>query len=233
MSDVVYEPDGVLELAAVAVPEREPVVMHVHRELRLAIMRGRLKAGERLVETQLSSQLTVSRTPVREAISKLESEGLVTRLANGGVVVAAFQQKVEEVFVIRQALECAAGRLACQNASDEELADILRGCREAMRETPDAETRSVVDRAFHLAIASASGSRRLKSLIEEFYEYSFAAMQIQPTEDQRRFLQVHHLEIASALVQRDADAVEEVVRRHFAEVHKITSRHLNQESSDA
>lgn len=226
MSD---KPDSAPLSEIIAVPEREPVVHHVHRELRLAILRGVIKAGERLVETQISAQLAVSRTPVREAISKLEAEGLVSRLTNGGVVVVEFIQKLDEVFIIRQALECAAVRLACLHASDTELAEILRGCREAMRQEPGLEARSVHDRAFHLAIARASGSRRLESLIEEFYEYSFAAMGIEPREEERKSLQVHHLEIASALVQRDAIDAGNLIRAHFDAVQRISSLHLNGE----
>lgn len=221
----IEQDDTLLPLTAA---EREPVVLQVHRELRSAILRGRLKAGMRMVETQLSAQLNVSRTPVREAISRLEAEGLVTRKANGGVVVVAFGQKMEEVVVIRQSLESAAVHLACRNGSDEALADILRDCREAMRaDATDLASRSQRDRAFHIGIAEASGSMRLRLLIEEFYEYSFAAMQIEPTPEERRLLEVHHLEIASALVQRDAIGAEETVRAHFAEVWRISCAHMN------
>lgn len=226
------EQDG--PVPPLAVPEREPVVIHVHRELRNAILRGQLKAGARMVETQLSAQLNVSRTPVREAISRLEAEGLVIRKGNGGVLVAEFGQKLEEVMVIRQSLECAAVQLACRNATDTALAGILRHCREAMRagET-DQASRSQRDRAFHIGIAEASGSLRLRLLIEEFYEYSFAAMQIEPTAEERRLLEVHHLEIASALVQRDAAGAEETVRAHFAEVNRISRLHLAQSDTQS
>jgi len=207
--------------------EREPVVLHVHRELRRAILKGSIPPGTRMVETQLSSRLAVSRTPVREAISRLESEGLVLRQVNGGVVVAEIDRKLGEVLVIRQALEAAAARLACENATDEELSQILRSCREAARrEGADAHSRSAHDRAFHLAIARASGSARLIHLIEEFYEYSFAAVGIRPTTEESARLQFHHLELASALIQRDADDAEHIIRKHFDEVLRIAKEHL-------
>lgn len=218
------------ELTAV---EREPVVLHVHRELRRAILRGAIPAGTRMIETQLSNRLAVSRTPVREAISRLESEGLVLRQVNGGVIVAEVDKKLGEILVIRQALEGAAARLACENASDEELSRILRGCREAARQgASDDRTRSEQDRAFHLAIARASGSTRLLNLIEEFYEYSFSAVGIHPTAEESARLQVHHLEAASALIQRDADDAERIIRKHFDEVLQIAHAHLKPADAD-
>lgn len=209
-----------------APPEREPVVLHVHRQLRLAILHGRLKPDERLVETQLSARMSVSRTPIREAISRLEAEGLVTRLNNGGVIVADYRPKIGEVFTIRQALECAAVRLACLNGSDAALNAILRNARDGMRNLDSPESRTESDRDFHMAIAEASGSLRLAGLIEEFYFYSFASMQIEPNDEDRRALQVHHLEIASALQQRDQRGAEETMRAHFDEVHRILTMHL-------
>ncbi|MFB9948676.1 GntR family transcriptional regulator [Rhizobium puerariae] len=224
MTETTKNGDIGAELTAV---EREPVVLHVHRELRRAILRGSIPAGTRMVETQLSSRLAVSRTPVREAISRLESEGLVLRQVNGGVIVAEVDKKLGEILVIRQALEGAAARLACENASDEELSQILRSCREAARLGPaDGKTRSEHDRTFHLSIARASGSTRLLQLIEEFYEYSFSAVGIHPTAAESAQLQIHHLEVASALIQRDAEDAERIIRKHFDEVLRIANAHL-------
>lgn len=228
MTETTKNGDIGTELTAV---EREPVVLHVHRELRRAILRGSIPAGTRMVETQLSSRLAVSRTPVREAISRLESEGLVMRQVNGGVIVAEVDKKLGEILVIRQAIEGAAARLACENASDEQLSQILRSCREAARLGPaDDKTRSEHDRAFHLAIARASGSTRLLQLIEEFYEYSFSAVGIHPTVAESAQLQIHHLEVASALIQRDAEDAERIIRKHFDEVLRIANAHLKADS---
>ncbi|HEY0123758.1 MAG TPA: GntR family transcriptional regulator [Rhizobium sp.] len=224
MTETTKNDDIGLDLTAV---EREPIVLHVHRELRRAILRGGIPAGTRMVETQLSNRLAVSRTPVREAISRLESEGLVLRQVNGGVIVADVDKKLGEILVIRQALEGAAVRLACQNASDEELSQILRSCRDAARRgAADDNTRSEHDRTFHLSIAQASGSSRLLHLIEEFYEYSFSAVGIHPTAEESARLQIHHLEVASALIQRDAEDAERIIRKHFDEVLQISNAHL-------
>jgi DNA-binding GntR family transcriptional regulator len=214
--------------------EREPVVLHVHRELRRQILRGSIPPGTRMVETQLSSRLAVSRTPVREAISRLESEGLVLRQINGGVIVAEVGKKLGEILVIRQALESAAARLACENATDEELSQILRRCCEAVQNgTPDDKARSENDREFHLSIAQASRSSRLIHLIEEFYEYSFSAVGISPTAGERGYLQVHHLELASALVQRNSIDAERVIQKHFSEVLRISNAHLASDKGEA
>jgi DNA-binding FadR family transcriptional regulator len=108
------------------------------------------------------------------------------------------------------------------------LAHILRRCRETIRQgSTDGQTRSELDREFHMSIARASGSSRLLHLIEEFYEYSFAAVGINPTAEESARLRIHHLEVASALIQRDAEDAEHIIRKHFDEVLQIAQRHLD------
>lgn len=200
--------------------------MHVHRELRRAILRGRFPPQSRLIETSLAEMLNVSRTPVREAISKLESEGLVRRLKTGGCIVEDARTKLVEVLTLRQCLEGAAARLACQRASDEELARIGDACRRArdMIGSASLKQRSSLDREFHHGLAQASHSPRLINLIEEFYEYSYSELMPTPESGEIEDLQRQHVAIAEALMRRDADAAETLIRQHLSTALPLSER---------
>jgi DNA-binding GntR family transcriptional regulator len=208
--------------------QREPVVKHVHRELRRAILQGRFPPQSRLVETSLAQLLNVSRTPVREAISKLESEGLVRRLRGGGVVVEDTSGKLSEVIILRQGLEGAAVRLACQRASDADIAALEQACEEARAtvQSSSVQTRSALDRAFHMQLGVMSQSPRLAGLIEEFYEYSYSELAPGGSAADIDLLQTQHIAITRALKARDAVAAEQSVREHLDTVLRIVRGRL-------
>ena len=94
----------------------------VFQTLREAILRGDLKPGERLMELHLASKLGVSRTPIREAIHMLQQEGLVVTVPRRGAEVAKMTEKdMEDVLLIREALEILAVQLACDNITEEQI----------------------------------------------------------------------------------------------------------------
>ena len=97
----------------------------VFNTLRQAILRGELKPGERLMEIQLANKLGVSRTPIREAIRKLELEGLVLMIPRKGAEVAEITEKnMRDVLEVRKALEELAVQLACDKITQEELEEL-------------------------------------------------------------------------------------------------------------
>ena len=99
----------------------------VFNTLRQAILRGELQPGERLMEIQLAQRLGVSRTPVREAIRKLELEGLVLMIPRRGAEVAEItRQDLEDVLEVRMALEELAVKIACKRITQEQLEEIKR-----------------------------------------------------------------------------------------------------------
>lgn len=107
----------------------------VFRTLRRAILKGELKPGERLMEVQLANRLGVSRTPVREAIRKLELEGLVTMIPRRGAEVAEITEKnMRDVLEVRRALEELAVKIACEKMTDEEI-ELLRQASKKFRDT--------------------------------------------------------------------------------------------------
>ena len=97
----------------------------VFNTLRQAILRGELKPGERLMEIQLANKLGVSRTPIREAIRKLELEGLVLMIPRKGAEVAEITEKnMLDVLEVRRALEELAVKLACERITEEEIQEL-------------------------------------------------------------------------------------------------------------
>ena len=99
----------------------------VFNTLRKAILRGELKPGERLMEIQLANKLGVSRTPIREAIRKLELEGLVLMIPRKGAEVAEITEKnMQDVLEVRKALEELSVQLACERITPEQVEDFLK-----------------------------------------------------------------------------------------------------------
>lgn len=113
----------------------------VFNTLRRAILRGELKPGERLMEIQLANKLGVSRTPIREAIRKLELEGLVLMIPRKGAEVAEITRKnMMDVLEVRKALEELAAELACERIGKEQIAEM----RVAAKEFERTDRKSVV-----------------------------------------------------------------------------------------
>jgi DNA-binding GntR family transcriptional regulator len=109
----------------IALAERRPLHEEVIEQLRDMIVQGGLAPETKLNERVLAAQLGISRTPLREAIKYLASEGLVELLPNRGAVVAPLRPvKVREIFTVLGSLEALAGELACRNATDADIAEI-------------------------------------------------------------------------------------------------------------
>lgn len=112
----------------------------VFNTLRRAILTGELKPGERLMEIHLANRLGVSRTPIREAIRKLELEGLVTMIPRRGAEVAQITEKsLQDVLEVRRALDALSVELACDRISEEALTALGSAC-EALRWRPKQRT---------------------------------------------------------------------------------------------
>lgn len=112
----------------------------VFNTLRQAILRGELKPGERLMEIQLANKLGVSRTPIREAIRKLELEGLVLMIPRKGAEVAEITEKnLRDVLEVRGALEELAVRLACDRIGEEGIENLKKAAKgfEAVLDSED------------------------------------------------------------------------------------------------
>lgn len=145
----------------------------VFENLRTAILEGNLKAGQRLMEVQLADQLGVSRTPIREAIRKLELEGLVVMLPRKGAYVANMSFKdLIDVLEIRSSLEGLAASLAAERRRDEDIAELERVAKEfetCVRET-DVDGVLKKDVEFHEKIFLMANNKKLYQLITSLWE---------------------------------------------------------------
>lgn len=144
----------------------------VFESLREAIMGGALKPGERLMETQLAEELGVSRTPVREAIRKLELEKFVVMIPRKGAYVAGVSLKdISEVFEIRSALEGLAANLAAERITDDELEQMERVLfYRSDDEAVDLEQLVKSDTDFHALVYQASRNERLIHILANLRE---------------------------------------------------------------
>ena len=179
----------------------------VFRTLRRAILKGELKPGERLMEVQLANRLGVSRTPVREAIRKLELEGLVPMIPRRGAEVAEITEKnMRDVLEVRRALEELAVKIACEKMTDEEI-ELLRQASKKFRDTMYNDNLTAIaenDVEFHEIIYDATGNKRLiqilNNLREQMYRYRVEYLK---DYNCHGILADEHDEIVEALERRD------------------------------
>lgn len=197
----------------------QPVRREVYHALREAILTGKLKPGERMVERNLARQLGVSRTPVREAIRKLELEGLVEHIPRRGVVVARISKKEAwEIYSIRAVLEGLAARLAAENITLkqlERLEELVKGMEEA-RAQKDTEELQRLHMEYNELIYQAAESPRLHQMIINLVEYIVGFTKVGYAVPGRIHAATReHRELLEALKARDAERAETLARQHI------------------
>lgn len=191
----------------------------VFNTLRQAILRGELKPGERLMEIQLANKLGVSRTPIREAIRKLELEGLVLMIPRRGAEVAEITEKsLRDVLEVRGALEELAVKLACQKITDAEIAELRLAEKEFEQalKSGDVTIYAEADVKFHDVIYRATDNQRLIQLLfnlrEQMYRYRVEYLK---REEVHENLLVEHKRIIETIATRDMDAAVDAVCQHI------------------
>jgi DNA-binding GntR family transcriptional regulator len=201
-------------LADLPVARADRVADQVYRHLRQAILNEAIKPGARLRETEIASALKVSRTPVREAISRLIGDWLVRSLHTGGVEVIDPTEEIAEIYYIREALEICAGKLAATRITREQLAGLDSLAKAA--KTASFNERVRLNQEFHLAIAEASGSKRLLEMIRGYREY-FLSPRWVSRRDSKLFTRAveDHKKIVAALRSRSPERVERALRNHL------------------
>lgn len=168
-------PTGLAGLAGLA-ERRQLSSEHVYRQLRHALLTQRISPGTRLVETDIAQRLQVSRTPVREALGRLESEGFAQRAVGGGLVSADFgPEEIADIFLVRAQFDQLAARLACERAKPEQWAE-PRHLLEVMRTTIDrhgiaSSAFSDVHEALHASIYRIAFSSRMAGWIENHLRF--------------------------------------------------------------
>ncbi len=189
---------------------------HAYRKLRDAIQDGTLKPGQRVMELELAEWLQVSRTPVRDAIRRLESEGMLHHEARQGLVVAKLDPTaLMELYAMREVLEGTAARLCARHASDMEVLELTELVRMERELAGNYETLARHNRRFHEALYRGAHNRYLeKSLVavDDSMGLLGASQMLMP--ERAKSAAAEHAELVRAIEKRDADAAEEAARRH-------------------
>lgn len=191
----------------------------VYKTLRQAILRGELKPGERLMEIALAEELGVSRTPIRDAIRKLEQDGLVRMIHRKGAQVANITEKdLTDVLEVRIGLELLAIDKACQMIGRDQLIQLEQAAKDFERaiEGGDLTEMAETDKEFHEIIYQVSGNKCLiqmqATLREQVYRYR---MEYLKEENVRRALVEEHGQILKAIRERDAEKAKGIIYRHI------------------
>lgn len=214
----------------VSVNEYLPLRDIVFNTLRKAILKGELAPGERLMEKQLAEKMGVSRTPIREAIRKLELEGLVIMVPRKGAEVAMItEQDIKDVLEVRASLESLAVRLACTKMAKEDINDLLKvnkAFTDAAREK-DVETVIQKDVEFHDVIYHATGNEKLIQIINNLREqiYRFRVEYIRQMDDFSGLVNEHE-EIVNAIVERDSDVAKDIAIKHIENQEKAVIKSI-------
>lgn len=191
------------------------------------IRQGALKPGDRLVETDLAQRLGLSRTPVREAIRQLESDGLVSHQPRAGATVRQLDYaEITELYEMRTVLEGTAARFAARAASDVELAE-LDAINAEMRAATDARTLYEANRQFHAVLLNAARNR---FLIKSVHAVQKTLLILGPSTmeegDRAAEAIAEHEGIIASLRARDEVQAEHQMRHHIEAAHRARLRQL-------
>ncbi len=192
--------------------ERRPLGEQVTQHLRRLITAGELPPGQRLVEEQLAATIGTSRTPIREALHRLEQENLVVRRGKGGYKVRPIStREVEEYCGVRAALESYAVELAARHLTPSTLARLARNVDSFADALEAGDKRRLVElnTEFHAAIYQLAGSELLMRLINDLTEvlYRFRVSLLADTEAARRSLADHRTMLLALEKGQVAEAV--------------------------
>ncbi|MDE2464336.1 MAG: GntR family transcriptional regulator [Alphaproteobacteria bacterium] len=212
--------------------------------LRASILDGSLPAGSRLLETAIAEQAGVSRTPVREAIRRLDSEGLVHLRPHFGAIVRSWTlSELEDMFSLRAVIEAHAAGRAATRITPQQLRElsVLAEDMLALAEVgaPDSRDRiSERNAEFHRTLIDAARSERVRSMMSQVVDMPLSLRTILRYDAQALARSVrHHLEIVAALQSRDPTWAESVMRSHvIAAWHAIEAdakAHLAEASAQA
>ncbi|MBP3541358.1 MAG: GntR family transcriptional regulator [Clostridia bacterium] len=199
--------------------ESKPIREIAYETLKHAIITGEIPAGARIVETEYAERMHISRTPLREALRKLERDGLVEYVMRRGVVVRAFTvADVMEIYTIRNALEMLTLPAIIEKATAEDIADL----REMLRQMDEFHQRGEIDqlspraREFHNRLTGICGMKRVLRVIESQDEYitRFSAVSI-AKENRRHAAHAEHYMLVDYVEQRDLESFTNLMQKHI------------------
>ena len=217
--------------------ERKSLGQDVFEYLKNAIIDQTIEPGSRLVESKIADMLGISRTPLREALHKLEREDWIEKIPSGGFqVVTLTNADIEQTFGIRSVLEAYAARLAAENHQDNDLVPLERKIKEyqkCLESKKDSDKLQIINTQFHDLLYSLSKSPKLIKMINQLraqisrfrriilkqYEYA-----LQSSDD--------HVKMLDAIKNRDGQKVEQLVRQHIIKGKNAVLSELKQEEEE-
>ena len=206
----------------------------VFNTLRQAIITGEFAPGERLMEIALANRLGVSRTPVREAIRKLELEGLVVMIPRKGAEVAKITEKdLRDVLEVRSSLEELAAELAAERMNDEVKENLEKALKEFEEAIESDDNAAIADSDvdFHDVIFEATGNARLIQIINNLREqmYRYRLEYVKDTEYHTVLLNEHR-ELAKAMVEGRKEDARKIMKRHIDNQEMTVIRNIKEEN---
>lgn len=215
-----------------SMPLREAVFM----SLRKAILTGKLKPGERLTEVKLGKLLGTSRTPIREAIRKLELEGLVTIVPGSGARVSGMTvEDLQEVMQVRSALEQLSAGLASERITGDEKEHLRDASNAFIRSTQHGDSLAIAeaDVRFHDVILKAAKNEKLASILnglaDNIYRYRYEFIR---DDEHYEHLISEHNEIFRAIYNGDREGAEKAARSHIARQWRYIREQLLRENGE-
>lgn len=205
------------------VDELLPLRDVVFKKLRRAILLEELKAGERLTEIRLADKLGVSRTPIREAIRKLELEGLVVMVPRRGAVVAEINEKnLKDVLEVRRVLDVLSAGLACERIDEKGEKALSAACLAFAEAVKSGDLRDIAqkDVALHNIIIEATGNKTLQQMLDNLAEQMYR-YRVKYLKDDRQY---------AGLVREHQAIYESIARGDKATAARLAGEHIdNQE----
>ena len=190
----------------------------IYQQLINAIEKGDLRPGDRMLETELASRFGVSRTPIREAIRRLETDGLVVHKPRIGAVVRVLtQQEIVELYEMRIVLESTAAQMAAKHCSNAETRTLHDLNDQMLAHSKDPFAVATLNRKFHTCIFNAARNRFLTQSYNSL-SYSLILLGKTTLETDERVQNVYaqHEAIIGALISGDIEIASEVMRLHMA-----------------
>lgn len=190
----------------------------VYIQIQNDILNGKYKLGESLIETKLSEELGVSRTPIREAFRQLELEGLVQSIPNKGVIVKGISsQDIEDIYTIRMMIEGLAARWATEKITERELSELKEAIdlEEFYTIKNDIGHLLQFDTQFHDIIYTASKSAPLIHTLSTFHHYVQRARSTSlNTPGRAQKVLDEHKAILQAIIEKDSEKAEKLTTEH-------------------
>ena len=192
----------------------DQVFEHIERD----ILSGKYERGEIITESKLSTELGVSRTPIREALRRLEQEHLIEESGKGSIVIGISEKDLEDIFLIRKQLECLAASMAAKNHTDEQLAELKETLelQEFYVTKADTEHVKYMDNKFHRILYKLTGSTvfydTLVPLHRKIQKYRRASLQ---SKSRATESVLEHRRVYEAIASRDGDLAAKTVLVHI------------------